>query len=200
MFEFYREHWYLIPVLLAAAIGVLILWSKALRKRAELNREHNAEVALLEEQKAALDVYRSWRNSSVAPVSDRQLFTGFALDLQSRLQYEADQAAAFAALPEKDRQVYALYFAFEDVRYEKLSQFFKEYGKPLTIEANDAMRHFADGVSADIFAKMYAAFDSDDEASSFIPAQISQWDAAFTNAMDIESVYACIGDYVRARF
>jgi len=197
MLEYYLEHWYLIPILLALAAVTVIVWIKALRKRALTNRERSAELARLEEQKSALDAYRAWKNSAGGVVTDKQIFTGFALDLQSKLQYEPDQSAAYLALPEDARQLYALYFALEDAPYDKISQFFGEYGKPLTGEANAAMRRFAGADTAEIFAKLYAAYDPDDEAASLIPAQITEWDAAFANALEMEPIYARAAEMLR---
>jgi hypothetical protein len=182
--------------LFALAIVTVVVWNKALRKRAQINHDRRAEIARLEEQKASLDAYRAWRENPGNAITDRQMFTGFALDLQSKLQYEPEQTAAYAALPEHSRQVYALYFALED-EPGKLSGFFSGFGKPLTADAYEAMRRFAGGEQADIFGKMYSAYDPDDESASLIPANVDRWDESFARALDMESIYSRAADCVR---
>ncbi|MDR3345255.1 MAG: hypothetical protein LBT21_06700 [Oscillospiraceae bacterium] len=196
MFDYYREHWYLLLLLLALAVCVVLVWRKALRKRAEVRRTRAAITARLDEQKAALDAYRAY-NATRASATNKQIFMGFALDIQSRIQKEIDLNAAFAALPQASRELYALYFALED-EPGKLSKFFKLYGKPLTTEALAAMHSFADADSAELFAKMHAAYDPDDENSSLIPAQITEWDAAFANTLNREAVYSRAAECIKS--
>ncbi|MDR1409736.1 MAG: hypothetical protein LBJ12_05650 [Oscillospiraceae bacterium] len=198
MIDYYREHWYLLPALMALAALTVLVWVKALHKSAKTNSTRAAAAARIDEQKAALLKYSAWADGDISAenITEKQLFVGLALSLQKQLQYEKDQLAAFAALLEDARQLYALYFALED-EPNKLSQFFKQYGKPLTTEALDAMSRFADRDAADIFAKMYAAYDRDDDGSSLIPAQIAEWDAVFADAIDMPSVYVRAADCVR---
>jgi type II secretory pathway pseudopilin PulG len=196
MLEYYKEHWYLLLILAVLAAVTVAVWRKALRKRAKANRLRGELKARLDLQKEALESFRAWREDRTQPISDRQLFSGFALDLQSRLQHESEQLAAFAALSADERQLYALFFALEDAP-GKLSDFFKGYGKPLTEEALAAVRRFCNPAAAEVFAQVYAACDPDDEESSYIPARLAECDTAFADALNKDELYSRAAAAVR---
>ncbi|MCL2023102.1 MAG: hypothetical protein FWG82_01885 [Oscillospiraceae bacterium] len=197
MFDFYREHWYLIPILLALLALTVFLLVKAARGRGEINRSKQTQLARLQEQKDALNAYRRWRNSG-GDITDKQLFMGYALEIQSKMQTAEDLASTFGALSEDEKQIYALYFALEDEVYPAPSHFFKEFGKPLTCAARDGFQRFADSESAAAFAEIYAAHDQDDENASFVPTEIAELDAVIANSLDRAGIYKRVASVVES--
>ncbi|MDR0883005.1 MAG: hypothetical protein LBN05_00105 [Oscillospiraceae bacterium] len=185
MIDYYKEHWYFLLILLALAALTVFVWIKALERRTVRKRKRDAEIALLDTQKAALAAYEAWVVDRNVPITDAQLVIGRALSVQKLLQHEPDQEVAFAQLSADTRQAYALFYALLDTP-GKLSHFFRQYGAPLTTAARDAVLRFVPPPAAQIFVQMFDAFDPDNETASLIPTQVTEWDAAFANALDLD--------------
>ena len=78
---------------------------------------------------------------------------------------------------------------------DTLSRFFRLNGKPLTSSALDAARHTFDAPTLALFETGYKMFDSDDETTSSLPADVDALDRDFA-AADKTVLYENIRDYI----
>jgi hypothetical protein len=107
--------------------------------------------------------------------------------------------AAYGALPEPRRLVYALGYVVQDGR-EHLSGFFRKNGQPLTAAALEAVRRLLGGECAAVFEREYDAFDEANETVSLVKGDIAAADARWDELARAagEGLYAGAKEYILA--
>ncbi len=193
--EYYREHIYFLFIL--AALLVLTIWvvSKALKSSSARRKANEEVMKKLEEDTALRREFENLTPEKAQEAPPEKLFKGVALGLCREIEKSADMLAVFNSFNEKQKQIYALYFVFEDGA-EKLSKFFKINGKPLTGYAKSAVDSIYGGEIADVFGKEYLAYDEDDETTSLIPADIEKNDERFTSLVNGTGIFMPPAQYI----
>ena len=186
-------------VVLAAAILCLFLWIMAMRSSQRKRGEKDALIATLEYEKALRTQFRTVTQQLLIDTPPERLIEGLCCSVQMRLEKEADMQAAYDALTQPRRLVYALGYVLQDGR-ERLSEFFRKNGQPLTRAALEAAWCLVGGEYAEIFQREYDAFDESNEHVSFVKKAVAADDAHFSVlALEQgESIYAQAKEYVLA--
>ncbi|MBR3439601.1 MAG: hypothetical protein IKH13_08895 [Clostridia bacterium] len=193
--EYYREHIYFLFIL--AALLVLTIWvvSKALKSSSARRKANEEVMKKLEEDTALRREFENLTPEKAQEAPPEKLFKGVALGLCREIEKSTDMLAVFNSFNEKQKQIYALYFVFEDGA-EKLSKFFKINGKPLTDYAKSAVDSIYGGEIADVFGKEYLAYDEDDETTSLIPADIEKNDEQFISLINGIDIFTSPAQYI----
>jgi len=171
-----QEYPTLYMILLAAVAACIVLWVLAMRSAKKRRAKRDALIAGLERERALRREFEAPTRQQLADAPPERLLEGLCARIQARLEDEKDLRAAYDALPELQRHVYALGYIVQDGR-EALSGFFKANGPPLTDAALEAVLRFLDGPSADIFRQEFDAFDERNETTSLICETIDALDA-----------------------
>ena len=137
--------------------------------------------------------------SSIKKADPSRLFKGVALNLQKRVSDADNMEKEFEKLTQEQKEIYALSFVVEDGS-EKLSDFFRINGKPVTALAFDAVKRLFDENVYDVFEAEYNAFDSDNESVSFIQENITKADEKFLSVVDEKTVCAAGGRFIAENF
>lgn len=188
----------LVGVLIALTILTVYVWANVLksRKRSRIKRE--AELAYVRHQAELRQNFASLSFEMLTECDAKTLFEGVAMNIQLRLEKQADMSAAFAALTREERLIYALNYVLEDGR-EKLSNFFRLNGTPLTPAALEAVRDIYGSEAYTFFKLEYDAFDVENEDASVIESELEANDAGFKAALDAlgDALYTLPADFVR---
>ena len=168
------------PALYALLLGVLILcavlWVLALRSSKKRRARRDALIARLEREAALRREFQAPTRQKLIDTPPERLVEALCVRVQARLEDEKDLRAAYDALPEHERLLYALGYVIQDGR-ETLSGFFKANGPPLTDDALEAALRFLDEDSAGIFHREMRAFDERCETVSLVREIIDDLDA-----------------------
>ncbi len=199
LFDYLAQNplWAVILIVLFVLTVVMIILASRSGKKRDAQREKI--IAKLEKDKAIRNEYRILTPESF-DADDEKLLFGVAANIQLALEKENDMTAAFDALPEYKKYIYALNYVFEDSEYIKLSSFFRCNGQPLTGTAAKAVKDVTGGRLYEIFEPMYNMFDDDNEDVSFDAVKINELDEKFRLLMenDKDEILAKIGDYIKA--
>ena len=199
MIESLLTYWYLSLLLVVILIAAVFMWRKALRSSAQNRRERERLLAAMKAENETRQWFLQLHEAGLAEADDRRLFAGAALSLQAALEKQADLTAAFAALTQEQRNIYALHYLLEDAA-EALSHFFRQNGKPLTCTAQIAVREVLGEDAAALFSPMYDAWDDGNEAVSLLPDLQAQQDEAFALYLSEQDPIPCIARYIRQNF
>ena len=120
MLDYYRERWYWAVLLLALFVLALFALVKALKASARNREDREKFLAEAKYENAVRAEFRALDARSAAAAEPKRLLDGAALSLQADLEDKTDMNAAFLALPEPQRLIYALHFLFEDAGREYL--------------------------------------------------------------------------------
>ena len=193
--EYYKEHIYFLFIL--AALLVLAVWmvSKAFRSSSARRKANEAVMKKLEEDTALRKDFENLTPEKAQSAPPEKLFKGVALGICRNIEKSADMLAVFNSLNENQKKIYALYFVFEDGG-EKLSNFFKINGKPLTVYAKAAVDEIYGGETADVFGKEFIAYDEDDETTSLIPPDIEKNDTLFKSLFGGADIYTPPAEFI----
>ena len=193
----FAEYWYLWLLLVILAVAAFFVWGKAAQaarkrgeKRAEIEEKLKYEARLRKE-------YAVLTTDVIADAPQDTLLDGAVCQLQQRLEKQADMTTAFQACTEPEREMYALYYLFEDGA-QKLSHFFRVNGEPLLSLAPQALRHIDAQEEARIAAEEYEMFDEENEAVSLDQGRVEALDHAFAEAFQLARVKSLAADYIRA--
>ena len=171
-----QEYPTLYIILLTTVIVCVVLWVLALRSSKKRNAKRDALIARLEREHALRREFETPTRQQLIDAPPERLLEGLCARTQGRLEDQKDLRAAFGALPELERHVYALGYVIQDGR-EALSGFFKANGPPLTDAALEAALRFLDEDSASIFQQEFDAFDERNETISLVRETIDSLDA-----------------------
>ncbi len=183
MLQYFFERPYLIVILLAMVVLTLFVCVKAGQASSRRSKANENLIKKLKEENELRNEFAILTPSLAKNAQPGRLFKGVALNLQKRVSDAQDMAAEFETLTQEQREVYALSFVVEDGA-EKLSNFFRTNGKPLTDEAVNAVKRLFEGRAVEIFEFEYKAFDSDNEEVSVIPEEIEAFDKEFAELIN----------------
>jgi len=180
MLETIRQSVIEYPVLyilvLAALLLCVFLWAVAMRAARRRRGEKDALIAALEYEKALREAFQTVTREMLEDTPPERLVEGVCCSIQMNLEAHSDMQAAYDALPEPRRLIYALGYVIQDGR-EALSGFFRRNGQPLTGAALEAVRRLVGGESAAVFESEYDAFDEANETVSLVKGDIAAADA-----------------------
>jgi len=194
-----RDYPALFVAVLAAALLCLFLWVMAMRSSRRRRGERDDLIAALEYEKALRTQFKSVTQQLLIDTPPERLIEGLCCSVQMSLEKEPDMQAAYDALPQARRIVYALGYVLQDGR-EALSEFFRKNGQPLTRAALEAAWCLVGGEYAEIFQREHDAFDESNERVSLVKEAIAADDVRFA-ALALEqgeSLYAQAKEFILA--
>ncbi len=189
-----NPYWFaILGVLIVITIFVCIKAGAASSKRYKANE---AIIKKLKEENLLRNEFAVLTPSLVGSADPAKLFRGVALNLQKRISDSTDMNGEYEKLTQEQREIYALSFVVEDGG-EKLSEFFKANGQPLTGAAYAGFTRLFSGKAVEIFTEEYNAFDSENETTSFIPAEIDKNDAEFSQLITPDFICETAGNFIK---
>ncbi len=195
MAEAFKQYWYLILALVLLVILTLWVIKKAALASQKYHGERQRQMEKLEYEAGVLKDFAALSEEKLKAADKKRAFDGVAMNIQKTLEKQPNMDSAFAALPEAQRRIYALYYLAEDSR-DGLSEFFKCNSAPLTPVARDAVRELLPQNAVEAFEKEYNAYDPEDEVTSLIKGEIDENDRAYAEAMENFDFYTACVDYI----
>ncbi len=195
MLTYFLERPYLIAILVALIALTVFVCIKAGQASAKRGKANDKLLKKLKEENELRNEFAVLTDSLIKNSDSARLFKGVSLNLQKKISDSKDMNADFEKLSDEQKAVYALSFVVEDGS-EKLSEFFKINGKPVTSLALDLFKKLFGGETAEIFEREYNVFDSDNETESFIPENIEKDDAKFLSLISAEKICTAGGKYI----
>lgn len=199
MLNYFLERPYLIAILAALVVLTFFVCVKAGQASAKRGKANEAIMKKLKEENELRNEFALLTETKIKSSDSVRLFKGVSLNLQKKVSDSSDMYAEFESFNEAEKKIYALSFVVEDGG-EKLSEFFRINGKPVTDNALDAVNMLFDGKIREIFTKEYAAFDPDNEEASVIPEEIEKSDNEFASLANSEAVCAAGGRFIAKNF
>lgn len=179
----FGEYYYITIVFVMFLIAAVFAWAKAVSALKLRNRRRDEVLAKLREENELCGEYSALTAEKSLSAEPERLLRGVALNIQRALEKSDDMNAAFLAMPEEKRFIYALDFVFcEDA--ESLSDFFRKNGKPLTKAADEAVNRIIGGSFYAVFNRGYRMFDDDDEELSVTPDDVRALDSEYAAAIE----------------
>lgn len=173
-----REYPVLYIVVILAAILCLFLWGMAMRSSKRRQQRKDALIAVLEREKAMREEFKTLTQQKMIDTPPERLVEGVCCHIQMELEQQPEMQAAYDALNEPQRLIYALGYVVQDTR-DGLSEFFRKNGQPLTGAALEAVERLVGGEYARLFQQEYEAFDDENETASLIKEEIVAADKRF---------------------
>lgn len=197
MVQYFLERPYLIALMLGLIALTVFVCIKAGQASSRRSKEVEKIMKKLKEENLLRNEFAVLSDSLVRNSEPERLFKGVALNLQKRVSDAADMNAEFDKLNDSQKEIYALSILAEDGS-EKLSEFFRANGQPLTGVALSAVKkHFA-GRAAEIFEAEFNMFDSDNEEVSYTEEEKNKLDGEFAEIMAAEKLSAAAGRIISA--
>lgn len=191
-----QEYWYLSLAFVAISILTVFVVFKAYKASAQAGAERNKVIERLKYENRTRAAFASLTRELAETAEPKALFDGVALNIQAGLEKESDMNAAFEKLTTPQQYIYALYYVLLDGS-QKLSEFFKMNGKPLTPIAGEAVRQILGCKAGELYNEEYAAFDGDNEDVSLITTEIKQKDQAFAAFLEQIDANALAAGYIK---
>ena len=119
-----RQYWYLGIALIAAVILTLWVIKKAAQASSRAHAEREAQMKKLEYESGVLKEFSELSEEKLRNADSKRAFDGVAMNIQRYLEKQSNMNAAFSALSDSQRQIYALYYLIDDSQ-KGLSEFFK---------------------------------------------------------------------------
>lgn len=195
MIAYFLERPYLIAIMAALVVLTLFVCIKAGQASARRGKANEAVIKKIKEENELRNEFALLTETKIKNSDSVRLFKGVALNLQKKISDAADMNAEFDNLNDSQKQVYALSFVAEDGG-EKLSEFFRINGKPVTDIALVAVKNLFDGRTCEIFGSEYNSFDPDNEEASVIPEEIAKLDEEFASLMSADALCEAGGRFV----
>lgn len=195
MIAYFLERPYLIAILAALVVLTLFVCIKAGQASARRGRANEALIKKLKEENELRNEFAVLTETLVKNADSARLFKGVALNLQKKISDASDMEREFAKFSDEQKMMYALSFVVEDGS-EKLSNFFRINGKPVTENALDAFKKLFDGRLYEIFESEYNSFDPDNEEASVIAEEIEKLDIEFSALADTDSICIAGGKFI----
>ncbi len=189
------EYWYLSLAFIAASILTVFVCFKAYKASAKARAEKEKIIERLKYENRTRADFANLTPELMKTARPQTLLDGIALNIQANLEKESDMNAAFEKLTKPQQYIYALYYVLLDGS-EKLSEFFKMNGKPLTPIAGEAVRLIFGCKAVELYNEEYAAFDGDNEDVSLISAEIHKADQAFAAFLEQNDVCELVAEYI----
>lgn len=189
-----RPYWFVIfGVLIIITLFVCIKAGQASSKRYKANE---AIMKKLKEENLLRNEFSLLTDSLIKKSEPAKLFKGVALNLQKNISDATDMNSEFEKLSLEKKEIYALSFVVEDGG-EKLSEFFKANGQPVTGIALGAFKKLFGGEAAEIFENEYNAYDEDIEEASVIPEEIEKYDSEFAFLISADAICDAAGKFIK---
>ncbi len=189
-----RPYWFAIfGALILITLFVCVKAGKASAKRYKANE---AIMKKLKEENVLRNEFSVLTESLIEKSDSSRLFKGVALNLQKKVSDSSDMNAEFEALNQMQKEIYALSFVVEDGS-EKLSNFFRANGKPVTDNANAFFSKLFSGKASDIFKNEFSSFDEDNEEASLIPEEIKKYDEEFSKTVTADEICEKAGNFIK---
>lgn len=189
-----RPYWFVIfGVLILITLFVCIKAGQASSRRYKANE---AIMKKLKEENVLRNEFSVLTDTLIENSEAAKLFKGVALNLQKKISDAADMRAEFETLSQEKKEIYSLSFVAEDGA-EKLSEFFRANGQPVTGNALSGFKKLFDGRAAQIFEKEYNAFDEDNEEASVIPEEIEKLDSEFSQLVSADGICEKAGNFIK---
>ncbi len=195
MIQYFLERPYLIILMVALVAVTVFVCIKAGQASSRHSKEVEKIMKKLKEENVLRNEFSSLTDSLVENSEPARLFKGVALNLQKNVSDAENMNDEFDKLNKEQKYVYALSFIAEDGG-EKLSEFFRANGQPLTGIALDAVKNLFDGRVVEIFEAEYSAFDSDNEEVSFVASEIDRLDDEFAKLITADGLSAASGRFI----
>lgn len=195
MIEYFSERPYLILIMAAVIVLTVFVCIKAGKASAARSRENEAIMKKLKEENGLRNEFAVLTQRTVSEAQPERLFRGVALNLQKRISDSSDMLGEFEKLTQEQREIYALSFVEEDGA-EKLSDFFRANGAPLTLAALNGIKRIFGGRAAEIFEAELNAFDPENEEASAIPEQIQALDSEFAKLTEGGATARAAGRFI----
>lgn len=190
------EHPIWIVALVAMILITVFVCFKAASASSKRYKANEAIMKKLKEENILRNEFSVLTASLIEKAEADRLFKGVALNLQKKISDAADMKAEFDKLTDGQKEIYALSFVIEDGG-EKLSEFFKANGQPVTGSALDAFRRLFSGKALEIFESEFDSYDSDNETASVIPAEIEKKDAEFAECISADEICGIAGNFIK---
>lgn len=201
-FSYIFSSWYVAAAMLALLALTIFFWIKALKSGRKRSEERDRIIAELEKEKALRAQFKNLDESMITSdeIDDERLLFGVAMSIQMSIEKKEDLTAAFEALNEEKKNIYALNFVFEDSKYEHLSAFFRSNGEPLLSYASRAVKALLSDDFSTLFEKMYSMMDENREDISFDENQLEALDGEFKSLLQSkkDEILKTIANYIKA--
>ncbi len=191
MIQYFLERPYLILLMAALIILTLFVCVKAGQASSRRSKEVEKIMKKLKEENRLRNEFAVLTDSLIKNSEPERLFKGVALNLQKQVSDAEDMNSEFDKLNDEQKNIYALSIVVEDGS-EKLSEFFRANGQPLTEVALSAFREIFEGRAAEIFETEYKMFDSDNEDVSFSAEEAEKLDAEFAGLLSANDISAAV--------
>lgn len=189
-----RPYWFVIfGVLILITLFVCIKAGQASSRRYKANE---AIMKKLREENVLRNEFSVLTDTLIENSEAAKLFKGVALNLQKKISDAADMRAEFETLSQEKKEIYSLSFVAEDGA-EKLSEFFRANGQPVTGNAFSVFKKLFGGKAVEIFEKEYNAFDEDNEEASVIPEEIEKLDSEFSQLVSADDICEKAGNFIK---
>ena len=193
------EHPYWLVILAVLIIITVFMCIKAGAASSKRYKANEAIIKKLKEENLLRNEFAVLTQSLIESAEPARLFRGVALNLQKKISDATDMNGEFEKLTDEQKEIYALSFVVEDGG-EKLSEFFKANGQPLTCFALKGFTRLFDGKTAEIFTEEYNAYDPENETASLIPAEIEKNDAEFAQLITADSICDAAGKMIKENY
>ncbi len=195
MIQYFLERPYLILLMVALVVLTVFVCIKAGQASSRHSKEVEKIMKKLKEENILRNEFSALTAELVENSDPSRLFKGVALNLQKKVSDASDMNAEFDGLCDEQKEIYALSFVVEDGG-EKLSEFFRANGQPLTGVALGAAKKLLGGRAAVIFGEEYDMFDSENESVSFVASKIEALDSEFSKLVSSEKISLVSGKYI----
>lgn len=199
-FEYISTHWYWGAIIVLLLALTVFVWVKAISSSQKYREEREKFIANLEKEKALRQEFKVLDEAKFETTDHERLLMGITANIQMSIEKKEDLLEEYNALSEAKRYVYAIGYVFEDSKCESLSSFFSVNSRPLTSTANEAVSKIIGGKFSEIFSKMFAMTDDENETESYDAALIEKLDGEFKAymAQSKEQVLSTIRDYIKS--
>ena len=187
-------------ILVVLLIAAVLMWIKAVSASQKNRAERESLIAKLEKEKALRNEFKVLDDAKFETEDNEKLLYGVAANIQMFLEKQENMNAAFEALPEEKKSVYALNYVFEDTKEDGLSKFFTANGQPLTGEAQKAVEKIIGGEFGEVFTSAYKMTDDDCDDVSFDAEKIEEYNKKYSEIMTAQknNIFAKIGEYIKS--
>lgn len=187
------EFWYLwviFALLCALTVFVSVMAGRAVKRH---GRETRQIIDELKRLKALKERFSSFDERTARDTDARTLLDGVYAVIEAGLACAKDAEAAFAALSEQQRYVYALKCLLEDCGGEGLSPFFQKNERLLTSLAAPALSSVGEPKLSAAAQKLFEAFESGSEG---FEEKAAEADGIFVSAFDPEEFAGKVKEYI----
>lgn len=195
MIQYFLDRPYLILLMAALILLTAFVCVKAGQASAKRSKEVEKTMKKLREENELRNEFAVLTESLVKNADPQRLFRGVSLNLQKKISDADDMVAEFEKLTQQQREIYALSFVVEDGG-EKISEFFRANGQPLTGASLDAVKRLFDGRAAEIFELQFNSFDPENEDASYIAEEIEALDKEFAQLLSAEEICRKSGMFI----